>query len=71
MQVEKMFHDCKDEHRLHGEWFQIEPRMAIDLVVIAVAVCVEISSSASRQDALLFANDHVWRIDNQQGPLLA
>lgn len=41
--VEKMFHKCQPDQRMRGEWFDINPKAACELVALDVATAIKTS----------------------------
>lgn len=68
--VEKCFHHTQKKHRLYGEWFDINPLHAVQLVVLAYRTMVEarVSSKDLHQD--IFEVSGVTEVQNWIDSLL-
>lgn len=65
-ELERSFHQVKRKHRLHGEWFDLEPVMAVHLLCIAYrAMLLNTAPANLHDDALAFSG--VLQAENRFG----
>ncbi len=51
--IERSFHETQTAYRQHGEWFNLDPIVAVQLVCIAYRVAVEITAPSELQERIL------------------
>lgn len=59
-ELERSFHEVQSEHRLHGEWFDLEPIVAVHLVCLAYRAMLETTAPPDVHDAALDLAGVLW-----------
>ena len=59
-ELERSFHQVQKEHRLHGEWFNLDPMTAVYLMCLAYRAMVEATADPSLHESALDLAGVLW-----------